>query len=419
MFVLRHRGLSFFRMHCPVRRFNRYGICAVSTNTRSDSVTKASPPPVVQPIWTDPCFGSQLDAQRQIFCNRSLPMDSIKAVGFDMDYTLAQYKPETFETMSHDETIKKLITLFEYPEEIRNFDFDCYYMMRGLVIDKKRGNVLKIDRHKYVKLAYHGFRSLTREERHLVYGLSELRDAFDEPKYTMIDTLFAISEAHLFMNLVELKESKPSLLDHKTFEDMYNDVRFAVDYSHRDGTLKKKVAADPSYYIHEDPHLVPLFKMLKQSGKSLFLATNSLWDYTNIAMNFLISKKRGKDCDLEWLNYFDVVITGCGKPRFFNSRNDLFIVNPKTGNLANTDDGAPTASLHHELPEPEFDHSAKVYQGGMYLDLHRMLGIKSGTEVLFIGDHIYGDILRSKKTLGWRTMLVVPELEAELRILEK
>ena len=33
-----------------------------------------------------------------------------------------------------------------------------------------------------------------------------------------------------------------------------------------------------------------------------------------------------------------------------------------------------------------------------------------------MGDHIYGDILRSKKTLGWRTMLVVPELETELEI---
>lgn len=33
-----------------------------------------------------------------------------------------------------------------------------------------------------------------------------------------------------------------------------------------------------------------------------------------------------------------------------------------------------------------------------------------------MGDHIYGDILRSKKTLGWRTMLVVPELETELEV---
>uniref|UniRef100_A0A7S1SJQ8 5'-nucleotidase n=1 Tax=Tetraselmis chuii TaxID=63592 RepID=A0A7S1SJQ8_9CHLO len=47
-----------------------------------------------------------------------------------------------------------------------------------------------------------------------------------------------------------------------------------------------------------------------------------------------------------------------------------------------------------------------------------MLAVTSGSEVLYVGDHIYGDILRSKKTLGWRTMLVLPELESELRILQ-
>eukprot|EP00166_Cyanidium_caldarium_P006269 ctg_878.g381 len=36
----------------------------------------------------------------EIFCNRSLNMRSVKAVGFDMDYTLAHYKPETFERLA-------------------------------------------------------------------------------------------------------------------------------------------------------------------------------------------------------------------------------------------------------------------------------------------------------------------------------
>lgn len=39
--------------------------------------------------------------------------------------------------------------------------------------------------------------------------------------------------------------------------------------------------------------------------------------------------------------------------------------------------------------------------------------------MLYVGDHIYGDILRSKKTLGWRTMLVVPELAHEMECLER
>lgn len=34
--------------------------------------------------------------------------------------------------------------------------------------------------------------------------------------------------------------------------------------------------------------------------------------------------------------------------------------------------------------------------------------------MLYVGDHIYGDIVKSKKDIGWRTMLVVPELELEL-----
>lgn len=31
---------------------------------------------------------------KQIFCNSAVNMKNIVAVGFDMDYTLAQYKPE-------------------------------------------------------------------------------------------------------------------------------------------------------------------------------------------------------------------------------------------------------------------------------------------------------------------------------------
>jgi predicted HAD superfamily phosphohydrolase YqeG len=46
------------------------------------------------------------------------------------------------------------------------------------------------------------------------------------------------------------------------------------------------------------------------------------------------------------------------------------------------------------------------------------MSITSGTEVLYVGDHIYGDILTSKKEAGWRTMIILPELENELRILK-
>lgn len=61
-----------------------------------------------------------------------------------MDYTLAQYKPETFEALAYHGTIEKLVKDLGYPEELLTWQFDWKYMVRGLVLDKKRGNILKV-----------------------------------------------------------------------------------------------------------------------------------------------------------------------------------------------------------------------------------------------------------------------------------
>lgn len=76
-----------------------------------------------------------------------------------------------------------------------------------LYVVQKRGNVVKVDRHKYVKVAYHGFQKLNRDERNKYYNNSPVRDDFDEPDYGMIDTLFSLAEGYLFMQLVELAVS--------------------------------------------------------------------------------------------------------------------------------------------------------------------------------------------------------------------
>lgn len=55
----------------------------------------------------------------------------------------------------------------------------------------------------------------------------------------------------------------------------------------------------------------------------------------------------------------------------------------------------------------------KVYQGGNAQILHSLLGVPCGENLMYVGDHIFADMLRSKRTLGWRTCLVVPELVQE------
>lgn len=344
---------------------------------------------------------ADIDVTKRIYCNRSLNMRNIKAVGFDMDYTLALYKPEQFEVLAYNETLKKLVNM-GYPDIILSWKFDINYMIRGLAIDKQRGNIIKLDRHRYVKVAYHGFRELVREERRALYDAS-LIQSYEEPDYALIDTLFTLADAYLFAQLMDLKSQRPLEVTKSPLE-IYRDIRSSIDLCHRDGSIKHKVALDPGKYIQRDPQLKETLTRLRQSGRQVFVVTNSLWDYTHVVMNYIFGND-SRALNLDWLEYFDLVVTGAAKPSFFMSLNPLYEVDAQTGLLKNTDGITNT--------------DCKIFQGGNFKQLHEHLGIQSGPEILYVGDHIYGDILRSKKELGWRTMLVVNELETELSALAK
>ena len=179
-----------------------------------------------------------------------------------------QYIPETFEDLAYRQACGKLVHQLGYPAAVLGFEYDCHYMVRGLTVDKARGNVLKMDRHKYVKLAFHGFAELSREARLATYADSRVRESYDEPDYALLDTLFSLGETYLFCQLVELRDAQPHLFPpERTYARMHADVRAAVDMCHRDGSLKRVVAADPSKYIYPDPSLVPLLDMLRSSGR--------------------------------------------------------------------------------------------------------------------------------------------------------
>ena len=131
-------------------------------------------------------------------------MEKIQAVGFDMDYTLAEYIPETFDLLAFNGALTKMIHDLGYPTEIRSFRYDPHRYQRGLLMDKKRGNILKLDRHKYVKVAYHGLTKLSSAERKAVYDESYERESgFTPPEYAMVDTAFMLVDVHLFFEIVD------------------------------------------------------------------------------------------------------------------------------------------------------------------------------------------------------------------------
>src|SRR5262249_38271554 len=83
---------------------------------------------------------------------------------------------------------------------------------------------------------------------------------------------------------------------------------------------------------------------------------------------------------------------------FFNERRPFVQIDPATGREVATD-------VKQLLRD-------RVYQGGNVLSFEEMTGIR-GENVLYIGDHIYGDILRLRKQHMWRTAMVLQELDGE------
>ena len=113
---------------------------------------------------------SRVVSPNDVFCNRELKMNGIKAVGFDMDYTLAQYQQPAFDKLAFDGAKEKLVKNFGYPIEVLDFEYDHEFWTRGLIIDTQRGNFLKIDRHKYVRVVYHGFEKMSSTTRKYLYS---------------------------------------------------------------------------------------------------------------------------------------------------------------------------------------------------------------------------------------------------------
>jgi hypothetical protein len=90
-----------------------------------------------------------------------------------------------------------------------------------------------------------------------------------------------------------------------------------------------------------------------------------------------------------WQDYFDLTVVSARKPVFFEE-------------------------MPEAVPLPD---QPKAYSGGNATWLEKQLKC-FGEEIMYVGNHIYGDILRSKKNVSWHTMLLIPELGTTLQSLE-
>ncbi len=326
-----------------------------------------------------------------VFVNRILNMKKIKFIGLDMDHTLIRYNTKNFESLVYKLVVEDLQKNKKYPELIKTFKFNFEDAIRGLIIDSKNGNILKLSRYGAIRQSYHGTKLINYAEQKKFYR--SIYVDLNDPNYFAIDTSFSIAFCALFSQLIDLKDQKPNELP--TYATIALDVLSTVDKIHSNGSLKSYISSNLSDYVLKEPEVVEGLKRYISYGKKIFVLTNSDFYYTKLLLDYAINPflKKGEN----WEDLFEYVITLANKPRFFYDKLRFLSVDTKTGTMTNTSGRI----------------SPGVYQGGCATKFTEDLEI-NGDEILYIGDHIYGDILRLKKDCNWRTALVVEELGQEI-----
>ena len=312
-----------------------------------------------------------------------------------MDYTLVHYRVEAWERRAY-EYIRELLAEEGWP--VADLEFDPELVTRGLILDTELGNIVKANRFGFVMRAAHGTRAMSFEAqreayRHLPIDLSESRFFF-------LNTLFSLSGSCLFAQLVDLYD-RQAFPDVHGYHDLFGRILGHLDQTHVEGSLKAEIMANPETFVEVDPDApVALLDQLR-SGKRLMLISNAEWGYVQKMMSFAYDPYL--PAEMGWRDLFELVIVGARKPDFFSSSLPLFSVADEQRGLLK--------------PEPRGIRTPGLYLGGDASCVEQYLGM-SGSEILYVGDHIFADVRMSKSILRWRTALILRELEHEISAIE-
>jgi 5'-nucleotidase len=328
--------------------------------------------------------------ERAVFCNRTLNMRSIQAIGFDMDYTLVHYDVKAWEARAYAHVQQRLLAN-GHPVGDLHFDPDLF--SRGLIVDLELGNIIKANRFGYVTQAAHGVQILPHDVQRKAY--SQVWVDLSEKRWVFLNTLFSLSEACLYAQLVDLYDAG-KLSRELDYRAIYELVGRTMDAAHLEGQLKAEIIAAPERFVTLDHELTQTLLDLKQAGKKLFLATNSEWHYTQPMMSWAFDRFLP---GTNWRSLFDLVIVQARKPSFFDGNAPFHEI------LG--DEASPTP---HTGP---LKHG-HCYRGGNAQLVQEHFGI-DGESILYVGDHVYADVHVSSQIRRWRTALILRELEDEVQ----
>jgi HAD superfamily 5'-nucleotidase-like hydrolase len=248
-----------------------------------------------------------------------------------------------------------------------------------------------------VKRASHGLQPLSFDAQRETYA----RVVVDltEDRWEFLNTLFSLSAGCIYAQLVDMLDAG-RLPGVTGYADLHAQVKTHLDETHMEGRLKAEIIADPERFVELDPDVPRALLDQKAAGKKLLLITNSEWPYTRDMMAYAFDRYLPRK--RTWRDLFDLIVVAARKPGFFTSNTPIFRI---------VDDAGLLEPVVGGIREPG------AYLAGNAEHMEAYLGY-GGAEILYVGDHAYGDVHQSKSIRRWRTALVLREIEEELAALE-
>ena len=341
-------------------------------------------------------------------------------IGFDLDNTLLRFNINNMVPLYYHLLKEFLVIERKYPKQLLQLQFDANFLLKGLIIDANRGNLLKVSADGTILKATHGTTFLSDQEIIGIYGLSRtcsnvqtfVKDplaAWNEPIDKELRALmdyFDIGVSLVFAQTVDVIDDlssggdKLQKQDYKIWPDMldgigqiYNRDNFANGKSSFFEALK---CNPDKYLLKTDTSVIKLLRQLKACGKALFLLSGSNIDFANFTATYALGT--------EWQDLFDYVITFAKKPKFFQEQRQFF----KVENLS-------------EIPESEISLTVLLtpktnYSRGNWEQLKESICNKvlqknpKDVETLYVGDNILQDVYAPKVVSSINSLVVLEEL---------
>jgi len=353
-----------------------------------------------------------------IFANSYVDLGKVDTIGFDYDYTLMSYTVDLLDLL-YEMALTRLVNDRQYPMEMltdSKMKFDPYFSIRGLAVDKETGWICHLSYTHKVAVAWEGREKVKTSRIYEEYrGKRALTPTERRKRLKPLNDLFSMAECCLIADTIQF--FKDNNIDFCP-NNAVTDVLGAIRDTHISGDFHRIVSSNPEKYFDPSPDLKLVLEKLKRAGKRLMFVSNSPYWYVDAGMKYVIGD--------DWMDIWNAVIVSAGKPVFYTETKRPF---------REVDQQSSRIKFK---PVDKFE-KGMVYTEGCLRELTRLMDWSDATgrdrvqnkyivpgalslatsNVLYVGDSLFADLVDAKREFGWITAAVTPEVGFELDIQEQ